>query len=77
MCSLGFDWEYLINGSDNDLAPNRRQAIIWTNDDPSSLLTYICNTRPTSKNFVNTKIWLENYLSAILNFLQISHEPIS
>ena len=23
-------------GSDNDLAPNKRQAIIWTNDDPAT-----------------------------------------
>ena len=25
--------QYSITGSDNDLAPTRRQAIIWTNDD--------------------------------------------
>ena len=31
MCSLGFDWHYVIIGSDNGLAPSRRQAIIWTN----------------------------------------------
>ena len=30
MCSSGFNW-YVIIGSDNGLAPNRRQAIIWTN----------------------------------------------
>ena len=27
-------WQYCSIGSDNGLAPNRRQAIIWTNDDP-------------------------------------------
>ena len=32
MCSLGLDWQYVTIGSDNGLAPNRRQAIIWTND---------------------------------------------
>ena len=33
MCSLGLSRQYVIIGSDNGLAPNRRQAIIWTNDD--------------------------------------------
>ena len=28
-CSLGCDWWEVIIGSDNDLAPNRRQAIIY------------------------------------------------
>ena len=32
MCSLGSNWQYIIIGSDNGLAPNRQQAIIWTND---------------------------------------------
>ena len=29
--SLGSNWQYDSIGSDNGLAPNRRQAIIWTN----------------------------------------------
>ena len=33
-CSLGSNKQYLIIGLDNGLAPNRRQAIIWTNADP-------------------------------------------
>ena len=28
---------YVNNGSDNDLSPDRRQAIIWTNDDILSI----------------------------------------
>ena len=30
--SYGSNWQHSIIGSDNGLAPNRRQAIIWTND---------------------------------------------
>ena len=30
--SLWFNWQYGSIGSDNGLAPDRRQAIIWTND---------------------------------------------
>ena len=28
----GLNWQYSSIGSDNDLVPNRREAIIWTND---------------------------------------------
>ena len=31
ICSLGFNWQYGSIVSDNGLAPNRRQAIIWSN----------------------------------------------
>ena len=34
MCSLWFDLWQVIIGLDNGLAPNRQQAIIYTNDDP-------------------------------------------
>ena len=34
ICSNGFTLQHASNGSDNGLAPNRRQAIIWTNDLP-------------------------------------------
>ena len=33
-CSQGSNWQYLSLRLDNGLAPNRRQAIIWTNTDP-------------------------------------------
>ena len=32
VCSWAFDWQYVSIGSGNGLAPNRWQAIIWTND---------------------------------------------
>ena len=32
MCSEGSNWHYSIIGSDNGLAPTRRQAMIWAND---------------------------------------------
>ena len=32
VCSSGFNLQYPIIGSDNGLAPTRRQAIIWTKD---------------------------------------------
>ena len=31
-CSQGSNYQYSSIGSDNGLAPARRQAIIWTND---------------------------------------------
>ena len=31
ICSQGSNWQYANIGSDNGLAPNRRQAIIWSN----------------------------------------------
>ena len=34
ICSLGPNWQYVSIGSDNGLAPKRRQAIVWTNADP-------------------------------------------
>ena len=34
VCSQGSNWQQPSIGSDNGLAPNRRQAIIWTNVDP-------------------------------------------
>ena len=33
MYSQESNWQYSNIGSDNGLAPTRRQAIIWTNDD--------------------------------------------
>ena len=34
MCSQESNWQKASIGSGNGLAPNRRQAIIWTNADP-------------------------------------------
>ena len=34
VCSQGPNWQYSSIGSDDGLAPTRRQAIIWTNADP-------------------------------------------
>ena len=31
---LGSNWQYVSIGSDNGLAPSRRQAIIWSDADP-------------------------------------------
>ena len=31
ICPLGYNWQYCNIGSDNGLAPARRQAIIWSN----------------------------------------------
>ena len=33
VCSYGSNWQQVSIGSGNGLAPNRRQAIIWTNAD--------------------------------------------
>ena len=32
VCSYGSHEQYFSIGSNNDLVPSRRQAIIWTND---------------------------------------------
>ena len=34
ICSWGSNWQQPNIGLNNGLAPNRRQAIIWTNADP-------------------------------------------
>ena len=34
ICSQESNWQKASIGSGNGLAPNRRQAIIWTSDDP-------------------------------------------
>ena len=40
VCSYGSNWQWPIVGLDNGSAPNRRQAIIWTNADPIHWRTY-------------------------------------
>ena len=50
ICSLWSNWQYVIIGSDNGLAPNRRQAIIWTSDG----LVYWCIYVLLGLNELNT-----------------------
>ena len=38
---LRFDWQYESIGSDNDMAPDRRQDIIWTNGSLGHWLIYV------------------------------------
>ena len=53
LCSLGSNWQYGSIGSGNGLAPNMRQAIIWTNDD----LGYWCIYTSLG---VNEQWWVDN-----------------
>ena len=46
--SQGSNWQYLSIGSVNGLAPNRRQAIIWTNAD---LIHWRIYTAPGGEEF--------------------------
>ena len=59
-CSEGYNGQWLIIGSGNDLALNRRQAITWTNNDPSSVTPY-CITKPQWVNSPWTKG--DNYIA--------------
>ena len=40
VCSQGSNWQSSSIGLDNGLAPNRWQAIIWTNADPNNWRIY-------------------------------------
>ena len=60
MCSLWCDWQYVIIGSDNGLAPNRRQVIIWTDDG----LVYWCIYASLGLNEFTQ--WLVRHLEVIL-----------
>ena len=53
ICSLGCNWQYGSIGSDNGLAPNRRQAMIWSNVGVLCLLTHAYVTRPQ---------WINDYV---------------
>ena len=55
--SLGFNWQYGSIGSNNALAPNRRQVIIWTNDDLGYWRAYMRNLASMSLR-VRPKTWL-------------------
>ena len=41
VCSYESNWLEPSTGLDNGLAPNRRQAIIWTNTDPIHWRKYV------------------------------------
>ena len=34
VCFSAFKWQQVSTGAGNGMAPDRRQAITWTNDDP-------------------------------------------
>ena len=57
ICSLVSNWQYGSIGSDNGLAPNRQQAIIWTND----CLGYWCIYASLSLNELKCLIVYANY----------------
>ena len=64
---FGFNWQYVNIGSDNGLTPNRRQAIIWCNDNPVHCRIYM--SQPASMS------WSKRHVSNVAEFLL--HEPIS
>ena len=52
----GYNWQQVCIGSDNGLAPNSLQAIVWSNDDPAHGRIYA----PPGHNELN--IWLNRDL---------------
>ena len=58
--SHGSNQPYSSIGSDNGLAPVRRQAIVWINDGLVSLVTHMCVTRPQCVRGISLKgnIWI-------------------
>ena len=61
VCSQGSNLQYSSNGSDNGLAPSRRQAIIWTND---GKFTDAYMRRSASMSYVHCiRVLLRNYMS--------------
>ena len=56
VCPQGFNWQQASISSGNGLAPNRRQAIIWTNADPIHWSIYAALGRDESKILY----WLES-----------------
>ena len=63
VCSYGSNWQYSSIGLDNDLVPNRRQAIIWTNADPIQWRIYAALGRDelTEKHGANQPIMLKHF----------------
>ena len=61
------NWQYDIIGLDNGLAPNRRQAIIWINDDLVYWRIYASLglnefTGPLGTNFIEIQIIIQRFL---------------
>ena len=54
ICSLRFNGQCASFGSDNDLAPNRWQDIMWTNGDKNQSLVPYGVTKPLSPNIKST-----------------------
>ena len=76
MCSLGSNWQYGSIGSDNGLAPNRRQAIIWTN--VGMLYGHISVARPQWDNTSALKeLTMELYESLLPNKQNIAGAPFT
>ena len=60
-------------GSDNGLAPNRWQAIIWTNDGLSHRCTDICVTGPQCFNGYNDHMNVAWYVNVAIHLLSTQH----
>ena len=76
-------WQYSSIGSDNGLAPTRRQAFIWTNDDYASYMSIlILNTFFTVLGHVinewNKWQWhVDLHLGKIFNYTWITESVYS
>ena len=63
MCSLESNWQMMMIGSDNGLALNRQQIIIWTNDGLVELMhthvTWPTNVQETHQSIISGlyKMW--------------------
>ena len=69
VCSYGFNWQWSSTGLDNGLAPNRRQAIIWTNTESIHWRIYAAHkgrwvtaTSVQLSRHGSTKAWTSNYI---------------
>ena len=91
ICSLGSNWQYGNIGSDNGLAPNRWQAIFWTNVVVLYWLIYVSidlhelkhqginkmvNILQTFSNVFPWKYSLDCWIQCPLYLFVFFHEPI-
>ena len=74
ICSKGSNWQSPSIGLDNGLAPNRRQAIIWTNANPIHWRIYAAlggdelikhGTIPDSSPLYNHTLYLQYIFTAV------------
>ena len=65
ICYQESNWQQASISSGNGLAPNRRQAIIWTNDEP--VHWHICGTRGRWVNSLwpGDTVWQHKYRSTL------------